>query len=81
MAAVKSTCTGVDRSVSWVDGKVFLIDQQALPGEFKVISAATLDGEGTVTTTSVPIALPPPRYCVPCRASRRAQPSSPLSRT
>lgn len=45
-ATTKSGVTGVERSVFWRDGKVWMIDQQALPSEFKVISAATLEGEG-----------------------------------
>jgi methylthioribose-1-phosphate isomerase len=36
---VLSTCTGVERSVYWAEGKLFLIDQKLLPGEFKIVSA------------------------------------------
>lgn len=41
---VFSTCTGAERSVYWSDGRVHLIDQQLLPGEFKVIAVADLAG-------------------------------------
>ena len=40
---VKSTCTGVERSVYWAEGKLFLIDQRLLPGEFRIVASETLD--------------------------------------
>lgn len=40
--ATLSTCTGVERPVYWQDGKLFLIDQKILPGEFKIISVASM---------------------------------------
>ena len=44
-APVFSTCTGVERSVFWSDDKIFMIDQQALPAEFKIVPATTQDGK------------------------------------
>ena len=39
---VLSTCTGVERSVYWADGALYTIDQKLLPGEFKVVSSASV---------------------------------------
>jgi methylthioribose-1-phosphate isomerase len=42
-ATVNSTCTGVQRSVYWADGKLHMINQQLLPGVFKIVAVTTLD--------------------------------------
>lgn len=42
--ATKSTCTGVERPVDWVDGALVMIDQRDLPGSFTLFSVRTLAG-------------------------------------
>lgn len=37
-----STCTGVERSVFFQDGKFMCIDQKILPGELKIVSSSTV---------------------------------------
>lgn len=43
-APVLSTCTGVERSVYWNNGRLYLIDQQALPAKFEIVSAGSQEG-------------------------------------